>query len=383
MRPSPVAASAVIQSIRRLGPVLRQDLVRDTHVSTATVARTVSSLLAAGLIRERPDLVPSGVAGRPSLPLEIDGRRHAVLGLHVGKHVLTTALASIDGRVLVTGRSSGGPDGTRSGAAPDPVQVISRALLRCASRFPRHRVLTIGLVGPWGDVPWDPADLRDRVQRSTDLPVAVTDHVAALAAADLLSRPGRTDGSTLYLYARDTMGFVLVRDGRLPEDGKAGRLTHLPTGGDVPCGCGEVGCLGVSAGDTPLAVRAHRAGVVDRPAIAAVVAAARGGDPAALALLRERARILGRATGVLRDMLHPDRIVVAGQAFTGFPAVYEDVLAAFRASTTSASGQTPVDLHGLAHSPTAVQAVAATSCALRLLYADPLAVVGETRALSA
>lgn len=367
---SVASASAVLLSIRRLGPALRQDLVRDTGLSTATVARTVTGLAAAGLIRERPDLLPPGAVGRPSVPVEADGRQHAVLGIHLGQRVITTALAAPDGRILVTGRHPVDP----SHRPVDPIEIAGRALRRAAARFPRHRVLTIGVVGPWGDLPWDPEDLRGRLHHATGLPVAVADHVAALAGADLLNAADRPDGSTLYLYARDTMAFVVASDGRLPDDGKVGRLTHLPTGSAVPCGCGAVGCLGVTAGDRHLAQRAHRDGIVARPSIDAVVAAAQDGDRAALALLRDRATVLGRATAVVGDMLHPDRIVLAGQAFTGFPRTFGELVTAFRATSTL------LPEPSFAWMGAGVQAVAATSCALRHLYADPLRIVASASA---
>ena len=46
-------------------------------------------------------------------------------------------------------------------------------------------------------------------------------------------------------------------------------------------------------------------------------------------LLAERARVLGGAVALLRDMLNPDDLVVGGQAFTEYPEGCADVAAAF------------------------------------------------------
>ena len=63
--------------------------------------------------------------------------------------------------------------------------------------------------------------------------------------------------------------------------------------------------------------------------IAGVLRAARQGNEGAAALLAERARVLGQAVAMLRDMLNPDDLVVGGQAFTEYPEGMELVEAAF------------------------------------------------------
>ncbi len=61
----------------------------------------------------------------------------------------------------------------------------------------------------------------------------------------------------------------------------------------------------------------------------AVLRAARQGNEQAVALLAERARVLGEAVALLRDMLNPDDLVVGGQAFTEYPEGMSIVEAAF------------------------------------------------------
>ena len=378
---STAAVSTVLHAIRRRAPVLRQDLVRDTGLSAATVSRAVTCLGQAGVIRERPDLLSAGTPGRPSMPVEPDNRRYVVLGLHVGKRLATTAVAGMSGRILASSRLV--TPRTPSGAIH--TEAVVGRLVALASRFPHHRVLAVGAAGPWSELCWDPGNVGDELRRAIGLPVVVADHVAAIAGADLLDAHERRDGSTLYLYARETMGFVLATGGRLPDDGKVGRLTHLPTGSTAVCSCGAVGCLGATAGDGAVAARAGALGIVrgpsgvpagsrgrdagPMPSMETVVDAAEDGNDTALELLRERARVLGRATAVVRDMLQPDRIILAGQAFTGCTRTFADLVTAFRAATSLA----PIE-PSLAWMGAGVQAIAATSCALRHVYADPLGV---------
>ena len=74
--------------------------------------------------------------------------------------------------------------------------------------------------------------------------------------------------------------------------------------------------------------------------MAAVLRAARQGNDRP-ALVAERARVLGEAVALLRDMLNPDDLVVGGQAFTEYPEGMSLVEAAFtsvRCCRTATSG---------------------------------------------
>ncbi|MFC6151500.1 hypothetical protein ACFPYK_18995, partial [Mumia xiangluensis] len=103
------------------------------------------------------------------------------------------------------------------------------------------------------------------------------------------------------------------------------------------------------------------------PDVELVHAAALAGDADAHALLIERADHLGRAVGVVRDLLDPNRVVLAGQAFTAYPPAASVVLEAFR--RTTGLGPVPITLSRFGAE---VQAAAATAIALGPLYRDPI-----------
>lgn len=96
-----------------------------------------------------------------------------------------------------------------------------------------------------------------------------------------------------------------------------------------------------------------------------VVAAAEAGNPVAVRLLRERARMVGRAAGLLLDVLNPERVVVTevGVLFR------EDCLAALR-DEVGAGRSAAVSPSSF---PDSVLAVAGGAVALDVLYRDPLA----------
>src|SRR6478609_4578402 len=92
------AATRVLEELRGAGPLARDQLAQATGLSGATIARAVTSLGAAGMVRERRDLAPTGAVGRPGTPVEIDPTTYVVVGVHQGVLETTVALCDLGGR---------------------------------------------------------------------------------------------------------------------------------------------------------------------------------------------------------------------------------------------------------------------------------------------
>jgi len=112
--------------------------------------------------------------------------------------------------------------------------------------------------------------------------------------------------------------------------------------------------------------------------LAPVLAAARRGDQRAAGLLTERARVLGEAVALLRDLLNPDDVVVGGQAFTEYPEGMADVVAAFGARSVLAPRDIRVSGFG-----NRVQEAGAGIVSLGGLYADPLGALRKSAGAAA
>lgn len=95
--------------------------------------------------------------------------------------------------------------------------------------------------------------------------------------------------------------------------------------------------------------------------------AARNGDGRAIELLGERARVLGEAIALLRDMLNPDDLVVGGQAFTEYPEGMALVESAYERRSVLASRAIRVTAFG-----NRVQEAGAGVVSLGGIYADPV-----------
>ena len=361
-------AAQVLEQVRAAGVVHRDEIAARTALSVATVGRVVGQLVEAGLLRERHDRTRLGAVGRPGVPVEVDPDRFVTIGVHLGRRIATVALGDLTGRVLDSETHE-----RRSGESPDVLE-LSRSAARLLGRTPHRTPLSAGLVAPFRELGLDRDSLGAELHDLTGLEVATADHIAAVAASEFLHRRHGTPGVTLYVYARDTVGFAVAVDkGVQTEVSRVGSLTHFPTGSAATCSCGRTGCLEAAAGDAAVVAAAVPTGLVPRPTIDAVYAAAAAAP--IRALLRARARTLGEVAAQVRDMVAPDRVVLVGQAFTGCPSVLEDITRAFH--ETTALGEVPLSFTRFG---SGIQAIAACTIAVGPVYDDPLGVAGATAA---
>jgi predicted NBD/HSP70 family sugar kinase len=148
-----------------------------------------------------------------------------------------------------------------------------------------------------------------------------------------------------------------------------GTIAALPAQSDL---LGGSGLLESTVSDEAVLTAARKLRIVpaDGPAstVAAVLRVARQGNAQAAELLAERARVLGEAVALLRDMLNPDDLVVGGQAFTEYPEGMALVEDAFR----NRSVLTPRDIRVTTFG-NRVQEAGAGVVSLGGLYADPIA----------
>lgn len=304
--------------------------------------------------------------GRPAIPLALDEGRHVCLGIHIGREAVTVAAGDLRGRVL-----SCAVIHHVDGSAP-PIGLITRAAGKLLNEFLDRELLAAGLVAPWRALRLPPDGVARKFRVALGLPVTVGEHVEAIVAAEVLRRPPPR-GISCYMYARNVSGFALVfNNGIETMVSSVADLTHLPTGSRYPCSCGRSGCFEASVGEVGVVRRAMLSGVITRPSMSDLATAARHGSRAALDLMEERASLLGRAAGLVRDLYAPDHMMFLGQAFSGGAGNRLTL----RQSFEDATALGPIDLVTPGEADN-VQAAAACFVALKPVYEDPLAIIGD------
>jgi predicted NBD/HSP70 family sugar kinase len=381
LRVADAAAAAVFSAARMRGPIARDVIAQVTSLSIATVNRQVTALLDADILRERADLAVSGAIGRPRVPVEVNHEPFLTLGIHLGARTTSIVAADLFGRTLDVVETP-----TPRGAHGPALASLAGSARRYLSRWHRRRALWVGVAiggvvdGTTGHVDhgrlgWAQAPVGPVLAETLGLPVSVASHVDAMAGAELLLGMRRfavpTEGSptSLYVYARETVGYALVIGGRVhsPASGP-GTIAALPVQSELLGGSGQ---LESTVSDEAVLAAARRGQIIpaDGPGatLAALLRIARHGDEQARVLLAERARVLGEAVALLRDMLNPDDLVVGGQAFTEYPEGMELVEAAFMQRSVLPPRDIRVTAFG-----NRVQEAGAGIVSLGGLYADPI-----------
>jgi predicted NBD/HSP70 family sugar kinase len=387
----PDTAGAVLRAILDHGPVARSSVARVTRLSAATVSGVVASLLDSGLVREAPEAAGRPGIGRPHVPLDVETDAVAVVGAHIAVPRITTALLDLRGRVLAQRQD---PHGER-----DPASVLAAlgsgvAALR-RDHGGRHRILGLGLAtGGWVDTDggtvvehpllgWQNVHAGTLLARMTGLPVRVDSNSRALLRAEQLfgAVATRARASAVHLFVGNVVDVAFAVGGVVHQGPRsaAGTVAHLPVEGCAElCSCGRVGCLQVAVSERVLVRRAVAGGLIARPDITALVEVARGGHPAAVALLEERARLVGRAAGLLLDLFDPEVLVVAEAGVSRLPACLATVRA--EAAAWSATGADMTRTIRPTSFPDHVLAVAGAAVALDQVYAAPPEVDARLRA---
>lgn len=386
LRIGDAASSLVFAAVRHLGPVARDAIAASSGLSIATVNRQVTALLEAKLLRERSDLATPGAIGRPRIPVEVNHEPFVTLGFHIGARITSIVASDLFGRTIdaVEIQTPTGPQATALASLADS----ARGYL---SRWHRRRPLWVGVAvggvvdsaGGLVDHPrlgWVQAPVGPVLGKALGLPISVASHVDAMAGAELLLAGTLRDGpeahvapgNSLYVYARETVGFAQVIDGRVhtPTSGP-GTIAGLPVQSEL---LGGTGSLESTVSDEAVVAAAHKRGILPATGpdstVSSLMRVARNTDNQAVEareLLAERARVLGRAVALLRDILNPDDVVVGGQAFTEYPEGLRRVRAAAVEGSLLPAREIRVARFG-----NRVQEAGAGVLSLSTLYADPL-----------
>jgi predicted NBD/HSP70 family sugar kinase len=362
----------------------RSAIAQSTGLSPASVTGHSADLLSSGLLVEMAETsAPNGI-GRPRVPLDLNTAVGVAGGIHFGVEHATVALLDIRGRVL-TRRSV-----RHYGADPDTVMSRSADVLEQLLDEPGmpRRLLGIGVAsGGWVDrlagmivdhgmLGWQRVSVTPRLQRRFGVPAYLDSHARSLARAEQLFGHPRSRESVLLLFVGNVVetAFAMGERVHYGPRSQAGAIAHLPVrGGAESCACGRVGCLEATVSGHRLVSRAHQAGIIARPQMAELVAAAVAGDRRARDLFRERAEVIGAAIGPIIDVMSPALVSVVEPGTARVPGC----LAALQRSIGDASVTVadPEQLVTVSSFSGATLSTAAGAVILDAIYRDPLGAV--------
>lgn len=379
--------SAVVRELHLRGPLSRSDLVGLTGLTRSAIRGLIGELVAAGLVSEAPS-TPAGTPGRPSPVVHPNACGAVVIGVEINVDSLAAALVGFGGSVHELARV----DRPRSHLSVDEIVGDLVGLVApLRARVDRETLIGVGIavagivrrgdgvvrMAPnlgWRDVPLAE---RLRVALDIDVPIWVANEADLGGLAE--HRRGAAVGvdHVLYVTGEVGVGGNLIVDGRpvVGAAGYAGEIGHMPMNPDgVYCGCGSRGCWETEIGERALLARAGLDADGGREGVDAVIRAAEGRDPRAIAALDHTGRWLGIGLAALVNALNPRLVVVGGLFGRLYPLIAARLDEAVSTHALPASRELVRILPGALHIDAPL--LGAAELALEPLLADPSVQLG-------
>ena len=316
-------ASDLFQILRDGRPRTRTELSAMTGLARSTVALRIDALMKLGLVGSVGDAVSTG--GRPSSQFAIAASGRVVLGVDVGASHIRIAVSDLTGRTLAQTTE-------RRDVAEGPEAVLSWVIeeaLALLAGIERHAsdllAIGIGLPGPVEHstgrpinppiMPgWDRFDVPGFLSSSFDAPVLVDNDVNIMALGEREHAWPEVD-HLVFVKVATGIGSGVISGGLLQRgaQGTAGDIGHVyvARGAEVPCACGNRGCLEALASGAAIA-RALSATGLEAATSQDVVELVKRGNIDAIQAVRQAGRDIGEVLTTCVSLINPSAIVIGG-----------------------------------------------------------------------
>ena len=321
--PHTAGVGDLFQLLRDGEPRTRAELAKTSGLARSTVAARVDELMRKGLIAPVADAASTG--GRPPSQFALNPTAKVVIAADIGASHTTVAVTDLAGTVLAerTGRLavSLGPEHVLSWFAEAAHELIAEAGLT----HDRVAAVGVGVPGPVEHATgrpakppimpgWDHFDVPGWVQQHLQVPVLVDNDVNLSALGERAAAWPSTD-HMIFVKVATGIGAGIISDGRLLRgaQGIAGDFGHVRVsrGADVPCHCGNTGCLEALASGPAIARSLNDRGVraADGDDVVELVKA---GNLEAIQAVRQAGRDLGEVLTASVSLLNPSVIAIGG-----------------------------------------------------------------------
>ncbi|GAA1232298.1 MULTISPECIES: ROK family transcriptional regulator [Streptomyces] len=313
----------LLERLRLEGPASRAQLARDSGLSKPTVSSALAALERAGLVREAGTHAQS--RGRVAVLYEPDPRAGHVLGIDIGRARLRTAVADLTGAIV--SRTEVRNRGRSAGAVADAAVTCAEQALADAGLSQTDIVHTAvatpgvldrhtGRVRYAVNLPgWGRPGLIERMRDRLGTPLSVHNDANLAALGEYTFGAGADSHLFVYVLIGTGLGMGVVADGELflGAHGAAGEIGFLPLDGVPASGAAPRRGMLEDAVSADAVVRAARVLGMTGPLTAKrVFDAARTGDRAALAAVRQEGERLALVVASVTAVLDPDLVVLGG-----------------------------------------------------------------------
>ena len=227
----------ILDLVRRLGPVTRADLTRQTELTAQSISRLVDELIDRGLLRTGERILKG--RGQPGVAVELVPEAAYTIGISIMTDAVAVVLMDFTGAALEEQLE---PLSTMRRA--DVIDAIKRIVAGLIERRAIKPVRLFGIgvaitgyfiaagtrVNPSAHLEdWALIDLREVLSDAFQLPVWVDNDGNAAATGESLFGVGRWTRSFAYIYVATGLGGGVVIDGNVIEGaaGNSGEFTGI------------------------------------------------------------------------------------------------------------------------------------------------------------
>lgn len=314
----------VLDAIRSFGPLSRMEIATQLGFNIRTITATVDELVREGLLVE--DESKKAVIGRPPVPVSLNARAMAVLGIEIGIDYTIGVIMDFAGGILFR-KECTTPQWTRPEEHAVHLKAFAQEMVEERRRkSPPLRGIGIALPGLYysfdrtGRRIYDHIEaMRRTLQVSLGLPVFLEGDSRMLALGEMWFGPAVSFSDYAVVNISHGLAMGSIEEHRLyrGSQGHAGDLGHVKMGDpDVTCFCGGRGCLENVASISGIERMAAQAGILKGglPAKADDVAElARDGNAMALEVFQRFSAGLARGLGAVINLTNPQAIVLSGR----------------------------------------------------------------------
>lgn len=255
--------AGILRLMHRHGSIARNDLAKELGLTRASVTYLINELLADGLVAEGQASEADGRVGRRKIFMHIRSDAACVVGIGADSERLQVVLTDLSGTVLGV-RDLPSPS-SRSGDAHAIETALANSVGQAVAALTAQAhgapvlgagIVVTGRVDSEAGVSlreprlWSgPINLREPLERTLGVPVAVDNNVRALALAELLLTDAKSSSPADLLFVKYGPGVGAAwLVGGTPWPGahfRSGELGHTLVENDgPPCAyCGRHGCL--------------------------------------------------------------------------------------------------------------------------------------------
>lgn len=311
-------------------PRTRAEIAHLTGASRSTVFNRINALRKAGLVAGVGE--GSSTGGRPSTRFALNDRARTVGAMQIGRRHCTVAVADLGSGILARERFdirlSDGPEVVLDRAAEE----LERLIRELPGEYGPVAVITVGVSSPIDPTTglifnvspmpnWSAFALEPWLRARFAVDILIDNDATLMAIGEQAAHyPSAED--LMFVTASNGIGLGLILRGSAYSGahGLAGDIGHLPVrrpDADVPCNCGNTGCLVAVASSDAIFSELRSRGVQVENA-QDLFALVRDGDVTTAHVLRRAGRDLGDVLTSCVTLLNPSVLVVGGfLAFAG------------------------------------------------------------------